>query len=81
VCRLRGRIMAKMVSKEGSLVARRRKGFPFVLVASYVSDWLAIIGLGIAGLFMGNVTPNKRPFSLTDRDISYAIDASSRIST
>jgi len=42
---------------------------PLVLL-SYAFDWaLLLVGAGV-GYVLGEVTPNKRPFSLDDRDIA-----------
>lgn len=41
-----------------------------VVAASYVWDWVVLIVLGVTGYIMAEVTPNKRPFYLTNPDIS-----------
>lgn len=41
-----------------------------VVVASYVWDWVILVVLGVTGYIMAEVTPNKRPFYLTNPDIS-----------
>lgn len=41
-----------------------------LVIGSYVFDWLILIVVGIIGVVLGNVTPNKRPFSLQDPNIS-----------
>jgi len=41
-----------------------------LVTTSYVFDWVVIIALGIAGYIMGDHTPNKRPFYLSDPNIS-----------
>ncbi|OAA40702.1 PAP2 domain protein [Metarhizium rileyi] len=43
---------------------------PKLLVASYVSDWVVLIILSAAGFFAGKMTPNHRPFSLDNPNIS-----------
>ena len=51
------------------------------LVLSYVSDWVIIaVTAGIAAL-LGNLTPNKRPFSLVNSDISFPYVTNEKIST
>ena len=45
------------------------KGF-IVVAASYVWDWVILVALGVTGYIMAEVTPNKRPFYLTNPDIS-----------
>ena len=44
-----------------------------VQTLSYVFDWIILIVVGVIGLILGNVTPNKRPFSLLDPNISYVL--------
>lgn len=41
-----------------------------VQTLSYVFDWVILIIVGVIGVILGNVTPNKRPFSLQDPNIS-----------
>jgi len=48
----------------------RKKGKMWVLALSYTFDWAILIVCGIVGYILGNVTPNMRPFSLADPDIS-----------
>lgn len=50
--------------------ARRRKMSTLVIL-SYALDWLTMVVVGLIGYFLGNVTPNKRPFSLLDNNIAY----------
>jgi hypothetical protein len=45
-----------------------------MLAASYVSDWLCLIAAGLVGTFLGNITPNKRPFRVDDPNIAYVTD-------
>lgn len=40
------------------------------VVASGVLDWLLIVATAVGGQFLGNITPNKRPFQLENPDIS-----------
>ena len=47
-----------------------------VQTLSYVFDWIILIVVGVIGLILGNVTPNKRPFSLQDPNISYVMSLS-----
>jgi hypothetical protein len=51
----------------------RRKDGDWVVIASYVFDWAILIAVGVVGLVLGNITPNKRPFSLEDPNISYVL--------
>lgn len=43
----------------------------WVLALSYATDWIILIIVGVVGLILNNITPNKRPFSLEDRNISF----------
>jgi membrane-associated phospholipid phosphatase len=47
------------------------KKAPWMLAASYVFDWIILIIVGIVGLVLNNITPNKRPFNLEDPNISF----------
>jgi hypothetical protein len=50
----------------------RRKGRPsWVLALSYAFDWLVLAAFAAIGYVLGDITPNKRPFSLDDRNIAY----------
>ncbi|KAK3334710.1 PAP2-domain-containing protein [Neurospora tetraspora] len=49
---------------------KRKKG-GWVVVVSYVFDWVIIAVAGVIGYIFGNKTPNKRPFSLHDPNISF----------
>jgi hypothetical protein len=49
---------------------RHKKKDGWVLVASYVFDWVVLAVFGVVGMILGNLTPNKRPFSLEDPNIS-----------
>ncbi|KAL1883887.1 hypothetical protein VTK73DRAFT_7675 [Phialemonium thermophilum] len=51
--------------------SRRWQRGLWILVASYVLDWIILLIFGIVGYVLGKLTPNKRPFSLEDRDISF----------
>lgn len=44
----------------------------WVVGASYVFDWVVLAAFGAVGYVLGHITPNKRPFSLDDRNIAYA---------
>ncbi|KAH7326669.1 phosphatidic acid phosphatase type 2/haloperoxidase [Stachybotrys elegans] len=48
---------------------RGRISIPLIL--SYVFDWIVLIALGAVATILGEIEPNKRPFSLADRDISF----------
>lgn len=50
-------------------MAVRKKG-GWVLAASYVWDWIILVIVGVVGFILGDITPNKRPFSLEDPNIS-----------
>ncbi|KAK3383885.1 PAP2 superfamily-domain-containing protein [Lasiosphaeria ovina] len=52
--------------------SRGRKGkLSWVVIASYVFDWAVLIVAAAVGAILGDITPNKRPFSLEDPDISF----------
>ncbi|ETS87035.1 hypothetical protein PFICI_00863 [Pestalotiopsis fici W106-1] len=59
----------------------RKRGFAFVLLASYVTDWLCLIAAGVVGTILGNVTPNKRPFRLDDPNIGFAFTEHETVSS
>ncbi|KAK3941860.1 PAP2-domain-containing protein [Diplogelasinospora grovesii] len=50
---------------------RKGRGANLLLTASYVFDWAILVIAAVVGYVLGNITPNKRPFSLEDRDISF----------
>jgi hypothetical protein len=47
------------------------KKISVLVILSYAFDWLIMVVVGLIGYFLGNVTPNKRPFSLLDANIAY----------
>jgi len=50
----------------------RRKGkVSWVVALSYVFDWVVLAAFGGIGYVLGDITPNKRPFSLDDRNIAF----------
>lgn len=49
---------------------KRKKG-GWVVAVSYVFDWVIIAVAGVIGYIIGKETPNKRPFSLYDPNISF----------
>ncbi|KXX81719.1 Diacylglycerol pyrophosphate phosphatase 1 [Madurella mycetomatis] len=50
----------------------RNKGKPsWVLTLSYVFDWAILVAFAVVGYILGDIEPNKRPFSLDDRNISF----------
>ncbi|KAI1108000.1 acid phosphatase/Vanadium-dependent haloperoxidase [Nemania sp. NC0429] len=51
----------------------RRPKMSTLVVLSYVLDWLIMVVVGLIGYFLGNVTPNKRPFSLLDTNIAFPV--------
>ncbi|KAL7927413.1 acid phosphatase/Vanadium-dependent haloperoxidase [Trichoderma austrokoningii] len=49
-----------------------KMGLPSIrLISSYVFDWIVLIIVTAVGYVLGRITPNKRPFSLVDPDISF----------
>ncbi|KAG0649837.1 Phosphatidate phosphatase [Hyphodiscus hymeniophilus] len=51
------------------------------LILSYVFDWIIIILAAVVGGVLSIITPNKRPFSLVDADISFPYVTKEKIST
>lgn len=51
------------------------------LVLSYVVDWVVIIVAAGIGAIFSTITPNKRPFSLVNPDISFPHVHKEKIST
>ncbi|KAM7202434.1 PAP2 superfamily domain containing protein [Rhypophila sp. PSN 637] len=47
------------------------KKVTWVVIASYVFDWAILIAAAAIGYIMGEVSPNKRPFSLQDPNIAF----------
>jgi len=61
----------------GPMPARRkfgsgdgRKGL-LLVASSYVTDWVLLAAGAAVGYVLGELTPNKRPFSPDDRSIAY----------
>ena len=62
---------SKMGGSQPDHLASTRRNMPIKLAISYVFDWVVIFAaIGIATV-LGDIEPNKRPFSLNDPDISY----------
>jgi membrane-associated phospholipid phosphatase len=51
------------------------------LVLSYVFDWFIIIAAAGIGAALANITPNKRPFSLINPEISFPFVTNEKVST
>ncbi|KAI0100667.1 acid phosphatase/Vanadium-dependent haloperoxidase [Nemania sp. FL0031] len=51
----------------------RPKKMSVLVILSYAFDWLIMVVVGLIGYFLGNVTPNKRPFSLLDANIAFPV--------
>ncbi|CAJ2513435.1 Uu.00g015540.m01.CDS01 [Anthostomella pinea] len=49
------------------------KNITLVVILSYVFDWAILIIVAAVGYILGNITPNKRPFSLQDPNISFPV--------
>lgn len=50
----------------------RRKGkMSWVVALSYATDWIILVAFAAIGYVLGDITPNKRPFSLDDKNIAY----------
>lgn len=54
---------------------------PKRLALSYVVDWIVIIGIAAVGAGFWKITPNHRPFSPVDPDISFPYVEHEKIST
>jgi len=52
-----------------------------ILIFSYVFDWIIIILAAVVGAIFSAITPNKRPFSLNNAEISYPYVTKEKIST
>jgi hypothetical protein len=63
----------KMTDFDAVRPGSRAKKFSVIVILSYAFDWLIMVIVGLIGYFLGNVTPNKRPFSLFDANISYVL--------
>lgn len=68
-----------MISRLRSRAGGGRVSLPLIL--SYVLDWIIIILAAVVGALFSIITPNKRPFSLVNADISYPYVTKEKIST
>ncbi|KAH8889530.1 PAP2-domain-containing protein [Thozetella sp. PMI_491] len=59
----------------------RRRKVTLVLILSYVFDWAILIAVGVVATILGNITPNKRPFSLDDPNISFPFTVHETVSS
>lgn len=53
--------------------ARNSNKMSVITILSYVLDWIILIAVGVTGVILGDITPNMRPFSLQDPNISYVL--------
>lgn len=51
--------------------SKMSRGANLKVIGSYALDWIILIATGVVGVILGNVTPNKRYFSLADPNISF----------
>jgi membrane-associated phospholipid phosphatase len=51
------------------------------LILSYFFDWIIIIAAAVVGAIFSNLTPNKRPFSVVNPEISFPYVDKEKIST
>ncbi|KAF3075867.1 putative lipid phosphate phosphatase 3 [Trichoderma lentiforme] len=59
----------RRMSRAGS---EAKMGRPSIrLISSYIFDWIVLIVVAAVGYVLGVITPNKRPFSLVNPDISF----------
>ncbi|KAE9376945.1 acid phosphatase/Vanadium-dependent haloperoxidase [Stipitochalara longipes BDJ] len=54
---------------------------PLVLILSYIFDWIIIVVSAVVAAVFSTITPNKRPFSLNNAEISYPFVTKEKIST
>lgn len=53
-----------------SSVSALRDQFSLRLIVSYAFDWIVLAVIAAVAYVLGRIEPNKRSFSLADRDIS-----------
>lgn len=64
----------KMAGSQSPIsVGALREGISWKVVISYILDWVVLLAFGFIALGIGLITPNKRPFSLNDPNISYVL--------
>lgn len=51
------------------------------LILSYVVDWVIILAIAAVGAAFSAITPNRRPFNITNPDISFPYVSKEKIST
>lgn len=61
------------ISDPSSIPRTRKKMGILVLLLSYALDWVTLVVLAVAGFLLGNLSPQKRPFSLENPDISFPL--------
>lgn len=61
----------KMSASQSDTTTIGRHNMSVKVILSYVLDWTVLIVVGIVSYIIGDLEPHKRPFSLTDPDISY----------
>jgi hypothetical protein len=54
----------------GPSIATLRDHFSVRLIISYALDWIILAIIAVVAYVLGRIEPNKRSFSLADRDIS-----------
>jgi membrane-associated phospholipid phosphatase len=67
-----------------SAIGSARQGlgqFSWRVFLSYVFDWVVLVVLGVAAYILGKISPNKRPFSLNDPNISFPFTESESVPT
>ncbi|KAI1325263.1 PAP2 superfamily-domain-containing protein [Xylariaceae sp. FL0255] len=68
-------------SARGARRKRSTKASKLLVVLSYVLDWVVLIVVFLAAGLIGRLTPNKRPFSLQDPDISFPYTVHETVTT
>ena len=69
--RLRSYLKMAVPASESEASMRSRHNSPVKVILSYVLDWSVLLIVGIVSAILGNIEPRKRPFSLSDPNISY----------
>jgi len=68
--------------KVKSILSARSNGrMSPAVILSYIFDWVVLIVIAVLGAIFSNQTPNKRPFSLANADISFPYVQNEKIST
>lgn len=61
----------KMPISQNKTMTLLRHNMSVKVILSYALDWVVLIAVGIVSTVLGVIEPNKRPFALTDPNISF----------